>query len=67
MHKFQISEGKVTYRNRHLNREGEHYIEARDHEPGVSMWADPCQTLLGRAFSTFKQAGNPAAHTAAMA
>lgn len=58
MHKFQISGGKVIYRNRHLNREAEHYIEAENQEPGVMLWHDPCGTLLGRAFSLFKQAGN---------
>ena len=57
MHKFQISNGKVTYRNRHLNREAEHYIQAEGTEPGVALWNDPCGTLLGRAFSLFKQAG----------
>ncbi|KAL3141623.1 hypothetical protein ABBQ32_004860 [Trebouxia sp. C0010 RCD-2024] len=56
MHKFQISGGKVIYRNRHLNREAEHYIEAENQEPGVMLWHDPCGTLLGRAFSLFKQA-----------
>ena len=59
MHKFQISGGKVTYRNRHLNREAEHYIEAEGQEPGIMLWSDPCGTLLGRAFSLFKQAGRP--------
>ena len=57
MHKFQISNGKVTYRNRHLNRDAEHYIEAENQEPGVMLWNDPCGTVLGRAFSLFKQAG----------
>lgn len=57
MHKFQISSGKVTYRNRHLNREAEHYIEAENQEPSIMLWNDPCGTLLGRAFSLFKQAG----------
>lgn len=57
MHKFQLSGGKVTYRNRHLNREAEHYIEAENQEPGVMLWNDPCGTVLGRAFSLFKQAG----------
>lgn len=57
MHKFQISGGKVMYRNRHLNREAEHYIEAENQEPGVMLWNDPCGTVLGRAFSLFKQAG----------
>ncbi|DBA84901.1 TPA: hypothetical protein ACH3X1_005915 [Trebouxia sp. C0004] len=56
MHKFQITAGKVTYRNRHLNREAEHYIQAENQEPGVMLWSDPCGTLLGRAFSLFKQA-----------
>ena len=59
MHKFQILGGKVTYRNRHLNREAEHYIEAEGQEPGIMLWSDPCGTLLGRAFSLFKQAGQP--------
>lgn len=59
MHKFQISGGKVMYRNRHLNREAEHYIEAEGQEPGIMLWSDPCGTLLGRAFSLFKQAGQP--------
>lgn len=57
MHKFQITGGKVTYRNRHLNREAEHYIQAKNQEPGINLWRDPCGTLLGRAFSLFKQAG----------
>ncbi len=59
MHKFQITAGKVTYRNRHLNREAEHYIQAESQEPGIMLWSDPCGTLLGRAFSLFKQAGAP--------
>lgn len=59
MHKFQISGGKVMYRNRHLNREAEHYIQAEGKEPGIMLWNDPCGTLLGRAFSLFKQAGQP--------
>ena len=59
MHKFQISGGKVTYRNRHLNREAQHYIEAEGKEPGIMLWNDPCGTFLGRAFSLFKQAGQP--------
>ena len=59
MHKFQISGGKVMYRNRHLNREAEHFIEAVGQEPGIMLWNDPCGTLLGRAFSLFKQAGQP--------
>lgn len=56
MHKFQITGGKVTYRNKHLNREAEHYIQAKNQEPGITLWSDPCGTLLGRAFSLFKQA-----------
>jgi len=58
MHKFQITGGKVTYRNRHLNREAEHFIQAENRTPGISLWNDPCGTLLGRAFSLFKQAGS---------
>ena len=57
MHKFRIAGGKVTYRNCHLNREAEHFIEAHNKEPGIMLWNDPCGTLLGRAFSFFKQAG----------
>ena len=57
MHKFQITDGKVIYRNRHLNRETEHFIQAKNEQPGIALWSDPCGTLLGRAFSLFKQAG----------
>ncbi len=67
MHKFQITAGKVTYRNRHLNREAEHYIQAENQEPGVMLWSDPCGTLLGRAFSLFKQAGASCCITACTA
>lgn len=57
MHKFQISGEGVTYRNKHLNRETEHFIQAENRYPGVQVWTDPCGSLMGRAFSTMKQMG----------
>ena len=57
MHKFQISGKGVTYRNKHLNRETEHFIQAENRYPGVQVWTDPCGSLMGRAFSTMKQMG----------
>ena len=57
MHKFQISGRNVTYRNKHLNRESEHLIQAENRYPGLQVWADPCGSLMGRAFSTLKQMG----------
>ena len=47
MHMFKIEAGHVTYRDRHLVKDLENYIRE----------FNPCGTFLGRAFSTFVQAG----------
>lgn len=57
MHKFQLTGKGVTYRNKHQNREAEHFIQAENRAPGIQVWTDPCGTLMGRAFSTLKQIG----------
>ena len=57
MHKFQIQEGQVTYRNKHLNREAEHFMQAEERFPGLAIWNDPCGYFMGRAFSSLKQLG----------
>jgi torulene dioxygenase len=53
LHCFELDRGAVTYRNRHLNKDLEHYVEQKGRMPGVSMGEDPCGSLLWRAFSAF--------------
>lgn len=57
MHKFEIEAGHVTYRNRHLVKEMENYIREYNRSPSMTACEDPCGSLMGRAFSTFVQAG----------
>ena len=57
MHKFDIKAGHVTYRNRHLVKEMENYIREYNRPPSLVAYDDPCGSFLGRAFSTFIQAG----------
>ena len=57
IHKFQISEGGITYRNQHLVKDMENYILANNRPPSLPIYNDPCSSYLGRAFSTFYQAG----------
>lgn len=59
MHKFDIKAGHVTYRNRHLVKEMESYIREYNRPPSLVAYDDPCGSFLGRAFSTFIQAGAP--------
>lgn len=57
MHKFDIKAGCVTYRNRHLVKEMENYIREYNQPPNLTAYDDPCGSFMGRAFSTFVQAG----------
>lgn len=57
MHKFDIQAGHVTYRNRHLVEEMENYIREYNRAPSLVAFDDPCGSFMGRAFSTFVQAG----------
>lgn len=57
MHKFDIEAGHVTYRNRHLMKEVENYIREYNRAPSLIAFDDPCGSFMGRAFSTFVQAG----------
>ncbi len=57
MHKFDIQAGCVTYRNRHLVKEMENYIREYNRPPNLTAYDDPCGSFMGRAFSTFVQAG----------
>ena len=57
MHKFDIEAGRVTYRNRHLVKEMENYIREYNRPPTLVAFDDPCGSFMGRAFSTFVQAG----------
>lgn len=57
MHKFDIQAGHVTYRNRHLVTEMENYIREHNRAPSLVAYDDPCGSIMGRAFSTFVQAG----------
>ena len=57
MHKFDIQAGCVTYRNRHLVKEMENYIREYNQPPNLTAYDDPCGSFMGRAFSTFVQAG----------
>ncbi|KAF2105588.1 carotenoid oxygenase, partial [Lophiotrema nucula] len=66
-HKFEIANGKVTYRSRNSADELHDFVQETGRYPGSSFAGDPCKVILGAFQSTFrdgvKSAGNKTSRT----
>ncbi|KAF2167585.1 hypothetical protein M409DRAFT_66083 [Zasmidium cellare ATCC 36951] len=65
MHRFEIANGKVSYRSRNSADEYSAFVEEHGAVPGPTFGGDPCKVIFNAFETTFRDGINPRGNTSA--